>query len=128
MVPLGDQATWGDFVEGLRSRDDYCRFHGIKTRRGINWGVLGEPHSYHHTIARGRAVAHVEDWVHLKPDECDILTGKDTDDGTWGLLGTFFFTTRSVFADGTVRGAIHELVKTVLDVPDDEIVPVNICT
>ena len=89
VVPLVDQATWRDFVHGLRTRDDYCRFHGIQTRRGIYWDVLGEAHSYLHTIARGREVAHLEDWVQLGPEDCDILTGNDTDDGTWGLLGNF---------------------------------------
>ena len=128
VVPLGDQATWRDFVEGLRTRDDYCRFHGIQTPRGINWDVLGEPHSYLHTIARGREVAHLEDWVHLGPDECDILAGNDTDDGTWGLLGNFSRFTRRDFKaeDGDVRGAIHELVGPVLAVQDDEIVPVSV--
>ena len=128
VVPLGDQATWRDFVVGLRTRDDYCRFHGIQSPRGINWDVLGESHSYLHTIARGREVAHLEDWVHLGPDECDILTGMDTNNGDWGLLGNFSRFTRSSFAaeDGDVRGKIHELVGPILAVPDDEIVPVNV--
>ena len=128
VVPLGDRATWRDFVVGLRTRDDYCRFHGIQSPRGITWDVLGEAHSYLHTIARGREVAHLEDWMHLGPDEYHILTGKDTDVGTWGLLGTFSRFTRRSFEteDGDVRGAIHELVEPVLAVPDDEIVPVNV--
>lgn len=124
VVPLGDQTTWRDFVEGLRTRDDYCHspeFAG-------NWDILGDTHSYLHTIARGREVAHLEDWVHLGADECDILTGNDTGDGTWGLLGNFSQFTRHDFVaeDGDVRGAIHELLGPVLAVPDDEIVPVNV--
>lgn len=120
--PLVDQATWSDFVHGLRTRDDYCHFHEFA------WDVLGEAHSYLHTIARGREVAHFEDWVHLEPEDCDILTGNDSDDGTWGLLGNFSPFTRHDFAteDGDVRGTIHELVGPVLAVPDDEIVPVNV--
>ena len=122
VVPLVDQATWRDFVHGLRTRDDYCRFHESP------WDVLGKAHSYLHTIARGREVAHLEDWVHLGQDECNILIGMDTDDGTWGLLGNFSRFTRRSFAtdDGDVRGTIHELVGPVLAVPDDEIVPVNV--
>ena len=128
MKAIRQGATWGDFVEGLRTRDDYCHFQGIKTRRGINWDVLEKRHSYLHTIARGREVAHLEDWVHLGPDECDILTGKDTDDGTWDLLGNFSRFTRRDFAaeDDAVRRRIHELVGPVLAVPEDEIVPVNV--
>ena len=121
VVPLGDRATWHDFVEGLRTRDDYCHFAKFQSN------VLRPTHnSYLHTIARGREVTHLEDWVNLGPADCDIITGKHANDGDWGLLGTFFFTTRKSFADGAVRRAIHELVQPVLDVPDDEIVPVNV--
>ena len=124
VVPLGDQATWRDFVEGLRTRDDYCH----SPEFAWNWDVLREAHSYLHTIAKGREVAHLEDWVHLGPENCDILTGNDTDDGTWGLLGNFSPFTRHDFSteDGDLRGTIHELVGPVVAVPDDEIVPVNV--
>ena len=122
VTPLGDQATWGDFVEGLRARDDYCHYHEFA------WDVLGETHSYLHTIARGSEVARLEDWVHLGPEECEILTGNDTDDGAWGLVGTLNPFSRHDFGaeDGDVRGTIHELAGPVLEVPDNEIVPDNV--
>ena len=122
VVPLAGQATWGDFVEGLRTRDDYCHYHEYA------WDVLGKTHSYLDTIARGREVAQLEDWVNLGPEECDILTANDTDDGNWGLLGTLNPFTRHDFGaeDGNIRGTIRALVGPVLEVLDDEIVPVDV--
>ena len=122
VVPLSDQAKWEEFVQGLRARDDYCHFHEYP------WDVLGKTLSYLHTIAKGREIAQREKWVGLGPEECAILTGYGADDGAWGLLGTLNPFTRHDFGaeDGDVREQIRELLGPVVDIPDDEIVPVNV--
>ena len=121
VVPLAHQATWADFVEGLRARDDYCHF------RRHPWDVLGKTRSYFHTIFRGREVAHLEDWGHFGRKECDILTGYHGSTGSWALLGTLNRYTRRDFAsaNGNLRERIYELVRPVLDVPFEESVPAD---
>lgn len=121
VVPLPDQATWEQLVEGLGTRDDYCHF------LEYHWDVLSETYSYLHTTARGREVAELEDWVRLGPEECDILAGYG-DSGAWGLLGPFSrFTWRDFRAEAAdVREQVHQLLGPLLDIPDDEIVPVHI--
>ena len=122
VVPLPDGATWEQLVEGLRTRDDYCHSHEY------HWDVLEKTFSYLHTITRGREIAQHENWVDLGPEECAILTGNDADDGAWGLLGTLNPFTRHDFGaeDGNVREQIRELLGPVVDIPDGEVVPVNI--
>lgn len=125
VAPLGDQATWGDFVEGLRARDDFC--HGYEFPK--HWDVLGVTSSYLHTITAGRNVARLKDWVHLTQEECHVLTGHTPDgiDGVWEFLGNFGdFAHYAFCSDGDLRGAIHELIVPVLDIPENEIVPANV--
>ena len=82
---LADIVTWTDFVEGLRSYDSYYRNHDKH-----HFDVLGETHSWLHTIWTGRDVVKRYDWANLTPRECYILRGftaKDDTEGVWGLLG-----------------------------------------
>ena len=121
VVLLPDQATWEQFVEGLRTLDDFCHFHEYY------WDVLSKTYSYLHTTSRGGEVAQFEDWVDLGSEECDILAGYG-DSGAWGLLGRFSrFTRRDFRAEAAdVREQIRQLLGPLLNIPDDEIVPVNI--
>ena len=74
---------WGSYVVALEQCDWWWRRHPPENR----WSVLGETHSYLHTICAGRKVAQLPDWRNLKQDECDILRGVDQKEGTWALLG-----------------------------------------
>ena len=85
-VPLAERSTWDDFVEQLRALDDY--WNG---KSGGRWNVLGDTHSWLHTIATGREVVRLPDWANLTKRECYILRGfsqKEEEEGGWGLLGT----------------------------------------
>lgn len=82
---LGDIETWTDFVEGLRAYNSYYQNHDKH-----HFDVLGETHSWLHTIWTGRDVVRRYDWANLTPRECYILRGftaKDDTEGVWGLLG-----------------------------------------
>ena len=81
---LADIVTWADFVEGLRAYNSYYR------NQKYNFDVLGETHSWLHTIRTGRDVIRRNDWADLTQRECRILRGftaKDDVEGAWGLLG-----------------------------------------
>ena len=121
VLPLVNDATWTAFVEGLKTRNDYCQFLELP------WDILSETYSYLHTTATGRVVAELEDWVDLRPEECDILAGYG-DDGAWGLLGFFSrFTRRDFSAEvSDVREHVHQLLDPLLDIPNDEIVPATV--
>ena len=82
---LADIETWTDFVEGLRAYNSYYQNHDKH-----HFDVLGETHSWLHTIWTGRDVVRRYDWANLTPRECYILRGftaKDDTEGVWGLLG-----------------------------------------
>ena len=124
LVPLSDQSTWDDFVEGLLN----CEKNFRSQRR---YTVLGATNSYLHTISTGREVARLPDWGNLTQRECYILRGfeREEEEGTWGLLGTLGGAGRvaSVFNPermpdvGSVRVQIHRQVKQVLNATDNEI-------
>ena len=81
---LADIMTWTDFVEGLRAYDSYYRNHEF------DFDVLGETHSWLHTIRTGRDVVRRNNWTNLASRECRILRGftaKDDIEGDWALLG-----------------------------------------
>ena len=85
---LADIGTWNEFVEGLRAYDDYYRYHEYC------WDVLGETHSWLHTIRTGREVARLGNWTKLTKRECYILRGfkaQNDQEGDWRLLGTLPF-------------------------------------
>ena len=82
---LADIVTWVDFVEGLRAYDSYYQNHDK-----YRFDVLGDTHSWLHTIWTGRDVVKRYDWANLTPRECYILRGfaaEDDTEGAWGLLG-----------------------------------------
>ena len=82
---LADIETWTDFVEGLRVYNSYYQNHDKH-----HFDVLGETHSWLHTIWTGRDVVRRYNWANLTPRECYILRGftaKDDTEGVWGLLG-----------------------------------------
>lgn len=84
---LAEINTWEDFVEGLRTYDRYYRSH----QHRYKFDVLGETHSWLHTIRIGREVARRRDWTNLTPRECYILRGvtrRHDNEGDWALLGT----------------------------------------
>ena len=83
-VLLANGLTWNDFVERLRALDDYWN------RKSVGgWNVLGDTHSWIHTIVTGREVVRLPDWEELTQRECYILRGLDQEEeGYWGLLGS----------------------------------------
>ena len=81
---LADIVTWTDFIEGLQAYDSH--YHNYKN----HFDVLGETHSWLHTIRTGRDVVRRNNWANLTQRECRILLGftaKDDIEGNWGLLG-----------------------------------------
>ena len=81
---LTDIVTWKDFVEGIRAYDEYYRYHEY------SFDVLGETHSWRHTIDTGHEIIQLNDWTNLTQRECRIMRGftaNDDDEGIWGLLG-----------------------------------------
>ena len=121
LAPLPDQATWEDFVRGLRARDDCCRYWESQ------WDVLGETHSYLHTILTGREVARlpVERWQTLTQRECRILWGLNTTEGIWGLLGSLLFAPVHVLTPASMpeveptRTLIREQMEQVINATDE---------
>ena len=81
--------TWDDFVEGLRKLDEdlkrYNKDYNIPAEKAYD--ILGETHSYLHTIAEGKKIIRQRDWANLLKDQRNILGGKDTKEGNWALLG-----------------------------------------
>ena len=129
LVPLSNQSTWNDFVEGLRVRNIRCRSRKLTDARGVPWDIWGNQHSYLHTICAGRKVAQCSDWGNLNQPDCNILRGRDDHEGTWALLGS----TRGEFARvfnperihepdvGPAREQIHHHVTQVLNAPNNKI-------
>ena len=81
---LAEIDTWKQFVEGLRVYDEYYRYSEY------SFDVVGETHSWLHTISTGHEILLLNDWTNLTQRECRILRGftaNDDDEGIWGLLG-----------------------------------------
>ena len=122
---LAEILTWTDFVEGLRAYNSYYRNHYEH-----NFDVLGETHSWLHTIRVGRDVVRRNNWANLTQRECRILRGftsKHDTEGTWGLLGdlsasrqtSFVFNNENMPDVESVRQQIHDLVKPVVYATDN---------
>ena len=128
LVPLANQSTWDDFVEGLRVRDDYWSWRSQQDEK-FPWDVLGDTQSWIHTIATGREVVRLPDWTNLTQRECFILRGRDKEEGTWGLLGSLepvgrfkqAFNPQNMPDFGPVRTQLRHLVGQVLNAPSSEI-------
>ena len=123
---LVDIKTWTDFVSGLKALNDYCYHHEYP------WDILGETHSYLHTIKVGREVVRLRNWTNLTQRECHILRGEKRgnakEEGNWGLLGTlpmggtpYVFNPVNMPAVGPAREQIREQVDIVLNANFSEI-------
>ena len=130
LVPLPNQSTWNDFVEGLEVRNVRCRSQKLTNDRGVPWDILGNQHSYLHTIFTARKVARLPDWKSLTKRECYILRGRDDREGTWALLGSGRGKIVSVFNPENEdiglgirerREQIHRYVEQVRGAADNEI-------
>ena len=116
---LADIVTWTDFVEGLRVYNSYYRNHYEH-----NFDVLGETHSWLHTIRVGRDVVRRENWANLTLREGRILLGsaKDKYEGEWALLGDMSESRRPSFVlnnkrmpdVGATRQRIREMIEPVV--------------
>lgn len=120
-VPLADQSTWDDFVEQLKALDDYWDWWSDG-----KWNVLGDTHSWLHTISTGREVARLSDWTNLTERECCILLGRDQDEEDWALLGSLtgagkvakVFNPKRISDVGPVRTKLREHMNQVLNLGD----------
>ena len=129
LVPLPNQSTWNDFVEGLRIRNVRCRSQKLTDHRGVPWDILGNQHSYLHTISTARELARLPDWGNLKKPQCNILLGRDDDEGAWALLGSIWpngkvakvFNPTRMPTVGPAREKILHYVKQVQEATNNEI-------
>ena len=117
---LADIVTWTDFVEGLRAYNSYYRNYDK-----FHFDVLGEMHSWLHTIRVGRDVVRRNNWTTLTPRECRILLGyttKDDVEGEWALLGdisasrqaSFVFNNERMPDVGATRQRIRDMIEPVM--------------
>ena len=127
---LADVDTWNQFVEGLRVYDEYYRYY----EDYYGYDVLGETHSWLHTINTGHEIVLLNDWMNLTKRECRILRGltaNDDHEGNWGLLGTvrgggtYVFNPQRMPEVGPVRMQIREQIVQALQADSDEIVAVG---
>lgn len=126
---LADINTWEQFVEGLRVYDEYYRYH-----EAYGFDVLGETHSWLHTINTGHEIVLLNDWMNLTQRECRILRGftaRDDHEGNWGLLGTvrgggtYVFNPTRMPEVGPIRLQIQEQITQAVQADPDEIVAVG---
>ena len=127
-VLLANGSTWNAFVEQLRELDDYW-YEKSKGR----WNVLGDTHSWIHTIATGREIIRLPDWKKLTKRECYILRGDERsgfgEEGAWGLLGgltgagqaTSVFNPERMPDVGPTRVRLRDYVNQVLNSSYNEI-------
>ena len=117
-VLLANGSTWNAFVEQLRELDDYW----YEKSKG-SWNVLGDTHSWLHTISIGREVVRLPNWANLTQRECYILRGFNQEEGAWGLLGTLggagqvttVFNPDRMPDVGPIRMELHGYVNQVLN-------------
>ena len=131
-APLSPGATWDDFVDGLHARNRY-RHDLVDGGYDLHekWDVLDDRRSYLHTILTGREVVRLPEdrWQDLTNLECDILCGRSTEEGEWGLLGTLtpagrvahVFNPNAMPDVGTTRTQLREQVQHMLptDIDND---------
>ena len=127
---LADVDTWEQFVEGLRVYDEYYLYH----EDSYGFDVLGETHSWLHTINTGHEIILLNDWMNLTQRECRILRGftaNDDHEGNWGLLGTvrgggtYVFNPERIPEVETIRMQIQEQIIQALQADPDEIAAVG---
>lgn len=121
--------TWEDFIEGLRAYDRYYRSH----QHRYKFDVLGETHSWLHTIRIGREVARRSDWTNLTPRECYILRGftcKHDNEGDWALLGglrggaPYVFNNANTPRVEPIRARIQNQLQQVLNTDPEDVAAV----
>ena len=119
---LADIGTWKDFVEGLCAYHEFYRYHES------GFDVVGERHSWYHTIMTGHEVVLLKDWANLTRRECRIMRGLDVqndDEGSWALLGNVGFQANYVLNNdhmpeiGSERQKIRGLIEPVLHAADN---------
>ena len=115
---LADVTTWGQFVEGLRARNDRCH------HRRATWDILSETHSYLHTILAGRDVIRRNNWTNLTRRECYILRGEGQSaegEGCWALLGgvrgvaDYVFNPARMPEVESVRNQVQDILSAIID-------------
>ncbi len=125
---LADIDTWDQFVEGLRVYDEYYRYHGY------GFDVLGETHSWRHTIDTGHEIILLNNWTNLTRRECRILRGFtaiDDDEGRWELLGwvrgggAYVFNPENMPGVEPIRMQIQEQINQALQADQNEIIAVG---
>ena len=127
---LADIETWGDFIEGLRAYDTYYRHHVDPDGPDGIFDVLGETHSWLHTINTAREIIRRKDWTNLTQRECLILRGKKDDEGAWALLGgvraggEYVFNPTNMPAAGSIRMQIWKQIFQVLQAGPNEVATV----
>ena len=122
---LADIVTWRDFVEGIKAYDESYRYHEY------NFDVLGETHSWVHTIRIGHEIVLRNDWTNLTQRECRILRGLNVqgdNEGIWGLLGNVGFQASRVLNSEhmpevgpdrqQIRGLIEPVVRAANNIAD----------
>lgn len=122
---LADVETWEQFVRGLKAYDAHYQ-------QKYGFGVLGETHSWLHTIRLGHDIVMLNDWVNLTSRECQILRGvyQDDGEGNWELLGptrgggTFVFNPERMPEVRPIRMEIQKKISAVLQADMNKIVAV----
>ncbi|MDE0694602.1 MAG: phospholipase D family protein [Boseongicola sp.] len=121
---LDDVETWEEFVAALRVLDDYCHHYEF------GWDVLGETHSYLHTIGVGMEVVRRASWERWSLHDRNILMGLESGAAKgqfWGLLGSMRGAGMVVGAfapegNSERRAQVHKQVQRVVRADEDEIV------
>lgn len=122
---LAEVNTWGEFVEGLKSYDDYYR------SQDFGFDVLGETHSWLHMISSGHEVISRVNWNNLTMRECCILRGidrKHDEEGVWGHLGwvrgggSYVFNPSNMPNVAQKRNQIQRRIRQILTVNANEVV------
>ena len=122
---LGGHRDVGEFVDALLVLDDYCH------RQQFGWDVLGETHSYLHTMRLGGEIARRENWDNFSLRGCNILLGLEHRDrdgpGVQGLLGNMRAAGKAVGAfnppgEPEVRSRVLNQIKNVVAAEDAAIV------
>ena len=122
-----DIQTWKDFVKGLHEYDKYYRQNEPLV------DVLGETHSWLHTIRSGHEIVQRSAWTTLSELEYDILAPSFTKEhtgGVWGALGSvrgggaYVLNPANMPKVKTIRNRVRQYLGEVLDAPKEEIIDV----
>lgn len=127
LLTLNDINTWKDFVKGLREYDTYY------SQNQPPVSVLGETHSWLHTIRTGHEIVQRSHWAELSELEYDVLAPsflKEREGGVWGALGSvrgggaYLLNPVNMPEVKLDRNRVRQHLGRVLDAPADDIVNV----